>query len=137
MGFAPRLLTGAGLTTALAAAGAGAALAATSGSIEVSTDGAHVTKGTYNFKSAGCKWGGNAWDGYVAGTFSVDTPTDHLNGKVDGYGWTKLVQADSKRDYAFSTCLSGRDVLLHDSIALQACREHWWSDECHVTTVRR
>ncbi|GAA4702636.1 hypothetical protein [Nocardioides conyzicola] len=125
-----KLIIGTVATTTLFFAGAGAAFAAVSGSLNVSTSGAATSGGTFNFKSAGCKWGTNAWDGRVSGVFDVSTATDHLNGRVDGYGWTKLVQANSAGDYDYDYCISGRDVTVHDTIAIQACREHWYGDDC-------
>lgn len=122
---------------ALILAGAGAAMAANSGYMSVSTDGSYVSNGYYNFTYPGCRWGAGAYDAYVSGTFVVTTATDHLNGKVDAYGYAKLVQANSRGRYPYSSCLSGRDVLVHSSANLQVCREHWYGDDCHSITENR
>ncbi len=120
---------------ALLVLGAGAAMAATSGYMSVSTDGAYVSNAYYNFKYSGCNFAPSQYDGYVKGTFVVTTATDHLNATVDGYGYTKLIQANSKGNYGFNNCIVARgDVLYHTSITLQACREHWYGDNCHATT---
>ncbi|WP_300681531.1 hypothetical protein [Nocardioides sp.] len=127
-------------TGALVIAGAGAAVAATSGGLNVSTDGAYTSGGVYNFKYSGCRWGTSsvaAYDGYVGGTLVVTTPNIHLNAKVDGYGWAKIKQGNSKTSYGYSSCLSGRDVIVHGSISLQVCREHWYGDDCSSKTVNR
>ena len=120
--------------------GAGAAFAATSGTLNASTSGAHTTGGTYNFKYAGCQWGtaaNPAYDGYVGGKFVVTSHDAHLNAKVDGYGWAKLKQVNSNTTVSYSSCISGRDVILHSSIAIQVCKDKVLADDCSSATARR
>lgn len=134
-----RFVFGAILTSMLLLVGVGAAMAAVRGSdMNVSTNGSYVNAGHYDFKYSGCSWaGGVAWDGYVSGTFQVTTANDHLNGKVDGYGYTKLVQANSSGSFPYSFCLEARDVTVHDSINIQVCREHIYGDDCSSVTRNR
>lgn len=126
-----------GGVVALMLVGAGVAMAANSGYMSVSTDGSYVSRGYYNFTYPGCRWTPGGYDGYVSGTFVVTTATDHLNAKVDEYGYAKLVQANKSGRYPYSSCLSARDVLVHSSINVQVCREHWYSDDCHSITAKR
>lgn len=135
---ARKLAFAAASAAALVIAGAGAAIAATSGTMSVSTDGAKVTSATYNFAYSGCQRSNRTYDAYLKGSFAVSTATDHLNAKVDGYGWTKIVQANAAKAYAFSVCIGpSGDMVYHNSVALQACREHWYGDNCSATTKRR
>lgn len=126
------------LVVGLVLAGAGAAWAATSGNdMSVSTNGAYVSNAHWGLKDSVCQFHTNPseWDGHVSGKFVVTTATDHLNSTVDGYGWTKIVQANSKGTYSFDKCIIARgDVLYHESISLQACREHWYGDDCKKVT---
>jgi len=134
-----KFLMGVAATALLFFVGVGAAVAVVNGSISVSTNGAYVSGGYYDFKYPGCKWSSTpaAWDGYVSGKFVVTASDDHLNATVDGYSWTKIVQGDSEKSYAFSKCIIARDVIVHDSLSLQACREHWYGDDCSTTTKYR
>lgn len=134
-----KVIGGTALTASLVLLGAGAALAAVRGSdMDVSTSGSYVNNGHYDFKYAGCQWGGgNAWDGYVSGTFVVTTANDHLNATVDGYGYTKLKQANDEGSYPYSSCIIGREVTIHDSIKIQVCRDHWYGDDCSSVTRNR
>lgn len=130
------ILSGVG-ASAIVAATAGAAMALSSGGLNVSTDGAYTYNGTYNFYSSSCRFATNAWDGYVAGRWKVVTPNDHLNGTVDGYGWTRLKNGTAVGDVGYAYCIAARDVLVHDSISLQACREHWYGDDCKTSSAHR
>jgi hypothetical protein len=126
--------------SALIMAGATTAYAAGIGTLNATTSGAKTTGGTYNFKYSGCSWGpsGNpAYDGYVKGTFVVTAHDAHLNGRVDGYGWTKLKQVNSNTSVSYDYCLLGRDVTLHDSIAIQACKDKLLADDCTSATANR
>ena len=119
--------------------GAGAAVAANSGSLNASTSGAYTSGGTYNFTSAGCQWSSSpaGYDGRVAGNLVVTSPNVHLNAKVDGYGWTKIKQANSATTYSYSSCIAARSVYVHSSISIQVCKEKVLADDCTSKTVNR
>ena len=78
-----------------------------------------------------------AFDGYVGGKLVVTSHDAHLNGKVDGYGWVKLKQVNANTTISYSSCLSGRDVTLHGSIAIQVCKEKILADDCSSARVNR
>jgi hypothetical protein len=78
-----------------------------------------------------------AYDGYVGGKFVVTSHDAHLNAKVDGYGWAKLKQVNSNTTVSYSSCISGRDVILHSSIAIQVCKDKVLADDCSSATARR
>lgn len=100
-----KLFWSAALTSGLIFVGVGGAFAAVSGSITVSTNGAYVSGGQYDFKHSSCQWTTGGWDGWVAGSFVVTTPNDHLNDKVDSYPWQTVVQA-TRRSHIPSTTAS-------------------------------
>jgi hypothetical protein len=124
---------------ALVLAGSGLAWAATSGNdLSVKTSGSYVNNAHGGLKDTACKFtfpsGAVGYDGHVSGTFVVTSPNDHLNGKVDAFGWAKLLQVNSAKSVAFDKCLQARDVDVHSSISLQACRDHWYGDDCSSAT---
>lgn len=67
----------------------------------------------------------------------VGDPNAHLNTKVDSYGWAELKQVNSKKTVSYSSCLSGRSVMVHSSISIQVCKDRVLADKCQTKTVRR
>lgn len=126
------------VTVGLLGIGMGVADAANSGSFTLSNSSAYVSGGAYNFYAYQVRPG--IYYPGVSGTYVVNTATDHLNAKPDGYSYAKLVQANSVGSYSFNNYLTQGGtggVTVASGITVQTCREHYYGDDCTSKIIYR
>lgn len=126
-----------GLASGLVAIGAAVAVAATSGSVDLSTTGVHFT-GSYVFYAQGTNQGGFGYPGKVCDTAS-DGNSVFVQAQTEGYGYGGRVYDSSGN----GTCVSENNyvydpsALYVNSGRIQTCQDRGtlFSDLCKASPI--
>ncbi len=112
-------------------AGAGLALANSSGGVTLTADSTHYV-GTYRYSCA--LSGLPSWQTGVCTTGTLHTwngDSAHLNMKDEGYGWTRIAHANSNSSVNVNGGVYDGAARYVTLMSLQLCHEHTYSaDKC-------
>ncbi|GAB6894132.1 hypothetical protein U6L75_10020 [Cutibacterium acnes] len=85
--------------------------------------------GRYTYGVARRGWVGKAVR--VTGTLaSTRSNSGHVNGRQQGYSWTRIGHVNIGGKVAVNSDVSSGDTLRAADLRVQVCAEHWYGDHC-------